>query len=336
MPRRALCSSLLFVVFVSFVQAQTQSTPTTQSAPDQSRRPLLRRSSFQTGIDVVSLAVTVTNPRQQIVGDLQRQDFAVFEDGVPQELAYFETGAVPLDLTLLIDVSASMEGKLGLVRKAASGFANTLRAGDRAAVVSFNNRLSVTQPFTEDVGQIRRAIERITANGGTALYNALYITLKEYARDLHKDEIVRRRAVVLLTDGEDTASLMNFDELLREAKREAITLYVIGLRGDILTPAAREKHYFSRTDFLLKALANETGALSFFPTREGDLSVAYQTIGKELAEQYAIGYVSKNPARSGEFRRVTVQIVNRPECRPRTRSGYLADNLRVATLGTPE
>jgi len=333
MPRRALCSLLLFLACASLVQAQT---PSTSSAADPPRRTPLRRSSFQTGIDVVSLAVTVTNPRQQIVGDLHREDFAVFEDGVPQELAYFETGAVPLDLTLLIDISASMEGKLGFVRKAAAGFASTLRPGDRAAVVSFNNRLSVTQPFTEDLSLIQRAIERITANGGTALYNALYITLKEYARDLHKDEIVRRRAVVLLTDGEDTASLMNFDELLREAKREAITLYVIGLRGDILTPAAREKHYFSRTDFLLKALAHETGALSFFPTREGDLAVAYQTIGKELAEQYAIGYVSKNPARNGDFRRVTVQIVNRPECRPRTRSGYLADNLRVASLGTPE
>jgi Ca-activated chloride channel family protein len=260
----------------------------------------------------------------------------VYEDGVVQDLAYFETGDVPLDLALLIDTSASMEGKLGFVRKAASGFTNTLRPGDRASVISFNNRVNVLQPFTEDVSAINRAIGRINANGGTALYNAIYITLKEYARDVRKDDIVRRRAVVLLTDGEDTASLMNFDELLNEAKREAITLYTIGLRGDTIAPQARERHQFSRTDFLLKALATETGALAFFPGREGELAVAYQSIGKELAEQYALGYVSKNPTRNGAYRRVSVQIVNRPDCRPRTRSGYLADALRMATVGTPE
>lgn len=341
MPRRVLCSSLLVVGLVSLGQAQ-QSTPDSSSSQPQAsgqsatRGPRVLRRSFQTGIDVVSLAVTVTDPQQKLVGNLRRDDFAVLEDGVPQELAYFETGDVPLDLTLLIDTSASMEGKLAFVRKAATGFTTTLRPGDRASIVGFNNRVNVLQPFTEDVGQIRRAIEKIAANGGTALYNALYITLKQYARDIHKDDIVRRRAIVVLTDGEDTASLMSFDELLREAKREAITVYTIGLRGEILTPAARDKHYFSQADFSLKSLANETGALAFFPTREGELPQAYESIGKELAEQYALGYISKNPVRNGAFRRVSIQIVNRPECRPRARSGYLADTLRMASVGTPE
>ncbi len=352
MSRRTLCSSLAFVVasiatvpFVPTLGAQQQqqlasgpSAATSEQRSPQSppRVPLRRGQGFQTGIDVVSLAVTVTDPSHKIVGNLQRNDFAVYEDGVVQDLAYFETGDVPLDLALLIDTSASMEGKLGFVRKAASGFTNTLRPGDRASVISFNNRVNVLQPFTEDISAINRAIGRINANGGTALYNAIYITLKEYARDVRKDDIVRRRAVVLLTDGEDTASLMNFDELLNEAKREAITLYTIGLRGDTIAPQARERHQFSRTDFLLKALATETGALAFFPGREGELAVAYQSIGKELAEQYALGYVSKNPTRNGAYRRVSVQIVNRPDCRPRTRSGYLADALRMASVGTPE
>lgn len=349
MSRRTLCLSLAIVVasiatvsLAPTLRAQqisagpAASEPAQRSTQSPPRVPLRRGQGFQTGIDVVSLAVTVTDPAHKIVGNLQRNDFAVYEDGVIQDLAYFETGDVPLDLALLIDTSASMEGKLGFVRKAATGFTSTLRPGDRASIISFNNRVNVLQDFTEDVGAINRAIGRINANGGTALYNAIYITLKEYAREVRKDDIVRRRAVVLLTDGEDTASLMNFDELLREAKREAITVYTIGLRGDTIAPQAREKHQFSRTDFLLKALATETGALAFFPGREGELSVAYQSIGKELAEQYALGYVSKNPVRNGAFRRVSVQILNRPDCRPRTRSGYLADHLRMATIGTPE
>jgi Mg-chelatase subunit ChlD len=162
MPRRVLCSSLLVVGLVSLGQAQ-QTTPDPPSSQPQAQaqgqssqstppRARFLRRSFQTGIDVVSLAVTVTDPQQKLVGNLQRGDFSVFEDGVPQELAYFETGDVPLDLTLLIDTSASMEGKLGFVRKAATGFTTTLRAGDRASVVGFNNRVSVLQPFTEDLG----------------------------------------------------------------------------------------------------------------------------------------------------------------------------------------
>jgi Ca-activated chloride channel homolog len=347
MSRRTFCSSLAVAVIAPIAMVslapplraqQPAGDSASASAQSQNipRVPFRRGQGFQTGIDVVALAVTVTDPSQKIVGNLQRTDFAVYEDGVEQDLAYFETGDVPLDLALLIDTSASMEGKLGFVRKAATGFTSTLRPGDRASVISFNNRVNVMQGFTEDVPAITRAIGRITANGGTALYNALYITLKEYARELRKDDVVRRRAIVLLTDGEDTASLMSYDELLREAKREAITVYTIGLRGNDMTPAAREKHHFSQTDFLLKSLASETGALAFFPQREGELSVAYSAIGKELAEQYALGYVSKNPARTGAYRRVSIQIVNRPDCRPRARTGYLTDALRMAGAGTPE
>lgn len=327
MYRRVLSSSVVVLVAVALLPV-----PIGAQNPAIPRVTLKRNQGFQTGIDVVSLAVTVTDPRSQLIGNLQREDFDVSEDGIKQDLAYFETGDVPLDLALLIDTSASMEGKLGFVRKAATGFTNTLRPGDRASVIGFNNRVNVLQPFTEDIGSIRRAIEKINANGGTALYNALYITLKEYARDLRKDDIVRRRAIVLLTDGEDTASLLSFDELLREARREAITVYTIGMRGEILTAQSKEKHFFGQTDFSLRALAQETGALAFFPMREGELSVAYQAISKELAEQYAIGYVSKNPIRDGQYRKVVVQIANKPELRPRTRSGYLADTLRMASV----
>jgi Ca-activated chloride channel family protein len=292
------------------------------------------RATFHTGVDVVTLNVTVADPRDRLIGGLKSTDFAVYEDGVQQDLAFFEASEVPLDLALLLDVSASMEQKLPFVRKAAAGFATVLRPGDRASVVTFNNRINVAQPFTSEVAAVTHAIERATASGGTALYNAIYVTLKEFVRDARRDDLIRRRAMVVLTDGEDTSSLLSFEELQEEARRDGVTIYTIGVRDERL-PSASTSHdhrYFSQSDYCLKTLASDTGALAFFPDRLVDLASAYGAIGHELAQQYALAYTSKNPVRNGAFRRLVVRIINRPDMRPRTRPGYLADGLRVAVM----
>jgi Ca-activated chloride channel family protein len=318
-----LCSSGLLPALQPVLHGQTADGATQPAKRD--AKPV-----FHTGIDVVTLNVTVTDPREKLIGGLKSADFAVYEDGVQQDLAFFDASEVPLDLALLLDVSASMEQKLPFVRKAATGFANALRRGDRAAVVTFNNRISIAQPFSSDMPAVTRAIEQVTASGGTALYNAIYVTLKEFVRDAHRDDLIRRRAMVVLTDGEDTSSLLNFDELLEEAHRAGVTIYTIGLRDERLPNAAREHRYFSQSDYCLKTLAQDTGAVAFFPDRLPDLASAYDSIGHELAAQYAMAYTSKNPVKNGAFRRLVVRVVNRPEWRPRTRTGYLADGLRVA------
>ncbi len=292
------------------------------------------RAVFHTGVDVVTLNVTVADPRDRLIGGLKSTDFAVYEDGVQQDLAFFEASEVPLDLALLLDVSASMEQKLPFVRKAASGFSTVLRPGDRASVITFNNRISVVQPFTSEVAAVTRAIARATASGGTALYNAVYVTLKEFVRDARRDDLIRRRAMVVLTDGEDTSSLLSFEELQEEARRVGVTIYTIGVRDERLPSAStsHEHRYFSQSDYCLKTLANDTGALAFFPDRLADLASAYEAIGHELSQQYALAYTSKNTVRNGAFRRLVVRIINRPDMRPRTRPGYLADGLRVAVM----
>lgn len=312
----------------------------TQQTADGSGQPAAHttggRAVFHTGIDVVTLNVIVSDTRDKLIGGLKSTDFQVYEDGVQQDLAFFEASEVPLDLAMLLDVSASMEQKLPFVRKAATGFANVLRPGDRGSVVTFNNRISVAQPFTSDVPAITRAIEQATASGGTALYNAIYVTLKEFVRDSRRDDLIRRRAMVVLTDGEDTSSLLNFEELQEEARRDGVTIYTIGLRDERAPTqnTTREHRYFSQSDYCLKTLANDTGALAFFPDRLADLAGAYDAIGHELAQQYALAYTSKNPVRNGAFRRLVVRIVNRPEMRPRTKPGYLADGLRMAVMPT--
>jgi len=283
------------------------------------------RSTFKSGVDVVALSVTVLDPQARLLAGLSRDKFSVFEDGVRQDIAYFETSEVPLDLALLIDSSVSMEPKLASVQKAAAGFVDALRDGDRAAVFAFNSYVRPLQAFTADRGLVRQAIQSTTAAGGTALYNAVYVALRAFGKGA-EDGRVRRRAIVVLTDGEDTASVLTFDDLMAEAKRAGVTIYTIGLHADppAVYAAQEARGYFSTADFALKQLAAETGAKAFFPTAARSLGEAYAEIGRELASQYAIGYVSRNPMRNGAFRRVVVRVSDAPGARPRTRTGYLA------------
>jgi Ca-activated chloride channel family protein len=283
------------------------------------------RSTFKSGVDVVALSVTVLDPQARLLAGLSRDHFSIFEDGVRQDIAYFETSEVPLDLALLIDTSVSMESRLGFVQKAATGFVDALRDGDRAAVYAFNSYVRPLQAFTSERALVRQAIQSTTAAGGTALYNAVYVALRAFQK-VAEDGRVRRRAIVVLTDGEDTASLLTFDDLMAEAKSAGVTIYTIGLHGNPpgVYAAQQAKGYFSNADFAMKQLARETGAKAFFPTGLSSLAEAYAEIGRELATQYAIGYVSRNPMRNGAFRRVTVRVSDNPGAQPRTRTGYLA------------
>jgi Ca-activated chloride channel homolog len=309
-----------------------------QTRAGYSETPPQQGVTFRSGIEVVALSVTVLDLQQRLVSDLLRQDFAVFEDGVRQEITYFETRDVPLDLAILIDTSISMEPKLPFVRKAAMGFASMLRSTDRAAVLAFNDRVQTLTGFTSDPAAVTQAIGATKAAGGTALYNAVFVALRELRKGVRTDDTVRRRAIVVLSDGEDTASLLSFDELVEEARRAGVTIYTIGLRTDV--PGAgslsgRARVQFSNADYAMKALAQETGATAHFPRRPGDVAEAYDAIGKELAQQYAIGYVPRNPMHNGKFRRVQVHVLDRPDMRPRTRPGYVASSTsELALAGT--
>lgn len=290
---------------------------------------------FKSGIDLVALSVVVTDGQQKPVNGLTADKFAVFEDGVQQELTFFATSQVPLDLALLLDTSASMTDKMKTMQEAAVGFASTLRDGDRVTVVDIKDSVKVVHPLDGDVESARAAIKATTARGGTAIYNALYMTLKEMSKQRKATEEVRRQAIAVLSDGDDTASLVSFDDVMDLAKQAGVSIYTITLKSDIDIRQAGTggKRYFSNADFSMRSLAQETGARAFFPTGIGELAGVYDSIAQELANQYALGYTSKNPKRDGAYRRVIVQLVDQPGARTRTRAGYMSPRPeRVVTL----
>jgi Ca-activated chloride channel family protein len=283
-------------------------------------------ATFRSTIDLVALNVVVTDGEQKYVAGLTSSDFAVFEDGVQQDVSFFGASNVPLDLAILLDTSASMTGKMPLVQQAAIGFLETLRAGDRAIIVDIKDATKVMYPLGGDLEAAKKAILATAPRGGTALYNGTYLTLKEMAKERRANSEVRRQALVVLSDGDDTASLVSYDDLMDLAKQSGIAIYTITMRSKYLvTQAASRGHsFFSQSEFGMKALAQETGARSFFPTELSELSGVYASIAQELATQYAIGYSSKNPRLDGSYRRVIVRIADKPGIRTRTRTGYTA------------
>jgi Ca-activated chloride channel family protein len=177
----------------------------------------------------------------------------------------------------------------------------------------------VLADFTNDAAALEKAIRSTTPNGSTSLYNALYIALKELKKTKTAPtaaDAIRRQAIVLLSDGDDTSSLIEFDQVLDLAKRSEVVIYAIGLRaGEI---GRRE---FKEAEFVLKQLATETGGRAFFVNDARELAKIYQGIWDELSSQYAIAYSSANPKRDGAWRRVQVRLL-RPGVTPRTKQGY--------------
>jgi Ca-activated chloride channel homolog len=326
--------ALLVVVAGAPCAAQELSSP---SAPIAAAQPIAyapdpAAPAFKTGVDLVALTVTVTDAERKFINNLAVQDFQVFEDGIQQPVSFFGLADVPLDVALLVDGSASMLETLPMARSAATGLLRTLRPRDRASLVEFRNTVRVSQPMTSDIPQVVAAIDGITASGGTSLYNALYVTLKDFQKQAGVDADVRRRTIVVLSDGEDTGSLIGFEEVLDLARRSGVTIFTVALKGEtqILRQRSQQsgRRYFSQADYSMRALADETGARAFFPDRAADLKDVYDTVAAELAAQYALGYVSRNPIRNGAFRRLVVRVTQLPGIRPRTRTGYFADARR--------
>jgi Ca-activated chloride channel family protein len=290
-------------------------------------------ATFKAAVDMVALNVVVTDGRQKFVTGLAADNFAVYEDGVQQDLSFFAATSVPLDLALLLDTSASMTDKMQTMQEAAIGFASTLRAGDRITVVEIKDNVRAQYPLGGDFGAAIESIRRTTARGGTALHNGLYLALKEMMKQRRANGDVRRQAIAVLSDGEDTASLVGFDDVMALAKESGVAVYTITLKSSFAVRQATMtgRRYFSQSEFSMKALAQETGARSFFPTAIGELAGVYGSIAEELSNQYAIGYTSKNGLRDGAFRRVIVRIADHPEMRTRTRSGYIAARADRAT-----
>jgi VWFA-related protein len=202
-----------------------------------------------------------------------------------------------------------------LAREASKEFVARLRPDDEVRLVSFNDRVSVLQELTSDREALKSAIDGIAAGGATALYNALYTTFRNLPPPF-ADGKLRRRVIVLVSDGEDTASLVWEEQVLELVRRREATVHVIALRA--------ESDASNRSARLLRLLAAESGGEVHHPASIRDLDEVYTRIGDELRSQYTVGYVSSNPAQDGAWRRIELRVRGRRDLQVRYRTGYYA------------
>ena len=221
-----------------------------------------------------------------------------------------------------------MSDKMNVVHEAAVGFVKTLRPSDRGAIVAFADGVDVVQQLTGDRAALERAIRSTTARGATSLNNALYISLKQFGRGAGQEARIRRQAIAVLSDGEDTSSLVSFDDVLALARKTGVSIYPINLQSKYASSrqaASGQRRFFSGSEYSMRSLAQETGAQAFFPMQVYELKDVYATIAEELSSQYSLAYAPVNSRADGRFRRIVVRVTSRPELRLRTRTGYTAD-----------
>jgi VWFA-related protein len=269
------------------------------------------------------------------VGELQQKDFRVFENGEPQEIAFFASSATPFDLVLLLDLSGSTVDKLDLVRKSARRFVEAARPVDRISVVTFANVPRLVSPLTFDRAALIEQINKIgKPRGGTNFWDALSFVLSRVVEKQPEEK--RRSAVVVMTDGVDNAlpdvpgdgSATSFPELIESVRKSESIVLPIYL--DTEPEMVREHRWFDvENTFLiarrqLELLASESGSLLYRARRLEDLKGIYEQVIRDLGMVYSIGYSPTNKRRDGSWRTISVQFPARPELNARTRRGYFA------------
>ncbi|MGE3843088.1 MAG: VWA domain-containing protein [Vicinamibacterales bacterium] len=276
---------------------------------------------YRNGVDLVVLDVCAYDGDGRHVGDLEADDFVVLEDGVRQHISLvLPSGSLPLTTILLVDHSGSMSGpKLSRAIEAANDFGARQRPGDRLEIISFNHRAERVQAFDSLPGQTAMALARMKAGGTTALYDALLVAANDLTR-IGPSEWSSRRVVIVLSDGEDTASLVGFEEVLPVLRRSGALVYGVSLRTDV------DGRWLGGTWPLL-AVARDTGARVIGVPTLTSLSSLYAQIEAEARHLYRIGYVSTNQRDDGRWRTVSVRVAV-GGVRARTRTGYYAPSAR--------
>jgi VWFA-related protein len=297
--------------------------------------------------NLTNILFTAADKNRRFITDLQRGDIRVSEDGQPQEIFTFAHQVdLPLSLAILIDVSASEERTLPVEKDAAKAFVDTVIRPDKdeAAIVSFTGEATLEQGLTGNVARARRALDRVEfvppsgyighgqvaggtppisgtnqgIAGSTAIWDAIWVVSDEV---LTQTSDKTRRAIILMTDGEDTSSKKHWPEAVDRAIKADAVIYAVGI-GD--------QYFGGVNEGILRKVTEKTGGRAFFPRNQTDLRVAFEQIQQELRSQYLVAYSSTNKARDGSYRKVTIDLVN-PDLRSRNlrltyRQGYFAKN----------
>ena len=356
------CASFLTRGMSARTKAGKSSRVDAQAAPSPTPTPRSKEEVPQDSDEVVKVETNLTNifftaadKNKRFINTLKAEDIRVLEDGQPQQIFTFQQNTdLPLSLAILIDTSASEERTLPELKFAAQSFLeNVIRpAKDEAAILSFTGETTLEQSFTGSLDRLRRAIDKVefvppsgyvgggvvvngtppisgtnqSLAGSTAIWDAVWVTSDEVIRDSAEHT---RRAIILLTDGQDTSSRMKMHEAIEHAQKVDAFIYAIGI-GD--------RYTFNVEEGTLRKVAERTGGRAFFPSNERDLQEAFAQIQRDLREQYLVAYSPSNKARDGSYRRIDIEVVSPTYkgLKLTYRPGYFAKSGAEPTRRRPE
>jgi Ca-activated chloride channel family protein len=335
---------LLVLLLVSSAHPQSGRRPTEPPASDGRQNETLRLRAEE-----VLLNVTVMDPYGHQASDLNRAEFIVAEDGQRQDIASFVLSSVPVNVVLLLDASGSVVGEINSLRGAAMHFVNQLGPEDRTSVIEFHSKIELIQDWTASAEEVRHALSwrfkpGMVQNkqggfdyGSTSLYDALFSTADEQLA-----KVEGRKAIIMLTDGDDTSSKLTYHQAVDAIIRSGAVVYVIskarafieelnryrGKAGRVFAGGAAQQAdmyvgRFERAEQLMTDLSTKTGGRIFSPLRDEDLKDVYGKVARELKSQYIITYVPKNLQHDGRLRKVRV-FLTRGGYEARTRDSYYA------------
>jgi len=263
---------------------------------------------------LVVLHATVVDKSGHLVTNLPETAFQVFENGVQQHIKLFKREDIPVSMGLIVDNSGSMRDKRAKVEAAALALVKDSNPQDEVFIVNFNDEAFLDKDFTNDPKELQEGLARIDSRGGTAMRDAIRMSIDHLKEKAKKD----KKVLVVVTDGNDNSSLVSLENLVKASQDSGVLIYTVGLLSD------EERREAKRAKRALEALAEATGGDVYFPKELADVDRVAHQVARDIRNQYTLAYSPTNLALDGSFRqiKVTASAPNRPTVR--TRSGYYA------------
>lgn len=317
---RYLAASLMTIGFLQTPWQGGGAQERPSQKPAKAEKPVAQDEVFTIDTNLVVLDVAVFDQDNRFVGDLRKENFRVYDEQVLQEIEYFSRDEAPVSLGFVLDTSGSMRPRRAKVVEAVKFLTRAAKPNDEFFLVDFKNKAELAEEFTPRPADIEDAVDNIIWGGGTALLDAIQLSA-EYADKEGKN---RRKAIVVISDGDDRDSYYDRRQMLKLLQEYQVQVYIIGFpdeddNGGLFGRSARK-----RSIELINDIAKETGGRAFFPKSADELPEIVRTINADLRTQYSIGFVPTQDKRDGGFRRVTVRVEDgKRKLVARTRSGYV-------------
>ncbi|MBZ5576566.1 MAG: VWA domain-containing protein [Acidobacteriia bacterium] len=273
---------------------------------------------FRADTRVVDLHVTVIDRNGHLVTNLPREAFTVYENGVMQQVRSFKREDTPVSMGLIVDNSGSMRDKRAKVEAAALTLVKDSNPSDEVFVVNFNEEAYKDLPngkdFTNNIKEMEEALTRIDSRGGTAMRDAIRLSIDHLKEKAHKD----KKVLVVVTDGNDNASLVSLEKLVKAAQQSGVLIYSVGLLSE------EERGEAKRAEKALDTLAEVSGGETFFPKDVSEVERIAHQVARNIRNQYSIVYTPANQSMDGTFRQIKVSVKGPGGLTVRTRNGYYA------------